>query len=375
MKNMHRNNFDLIRLFAAGQVALLHIVKNMEIPLPHSLQVVRAALELFPGVPIFFVTSGYLISASFQRNPNLGSYCLARILRIYPALWVATAVSVASACFFIAGANGPLTHTVSVLDLVRWIVAQLSIAQFYAPFSVRETFGVGHPNGSLWTIPVELQFYLLLPFLFGLFRPNRSRLATRGLFALIVVSYGCSVAYLLMKEPIAAWNPDISLLLRVTLLPYLYMFALGIGIQVCERWRSRLLDGKALFWLFAYVVVVLMEKVVLGAPVGTNTPDLLSMALLAAAVVSAAFTRPMWSARILHGNDVSYGLYVYHMIVVNIAVSLGVAATLETGALVFVAAGLCAIASWFLVERPAIRLKRRARSMNAASLPVGAGAI
>jgi len=43
-----RNNFDLIRLFAAAQVAVSHAADWMHVPVPW-----LSFLRYFPGVPIF----------------------------------------------------------------------------------------------------------------------------------------------------------------------------------------------------------------------------------------------------------------------------------------------------------------------------------
>jgi peptidoglycan/LPS O-acetylase OafA/YrhL len=61
-----------------------------------------------------------------------------------------------------------------------WFVAQL-FGAIYTPASLRE-FGFGSYNGALWTIPIELQFYFLVPLVFLLLR--RSARPTTTLFAL-----------------------------------------------------------------------------------------------------------------------------------------------------------------------------------------------
>ena len=87
MNNATRNNFDLIRLFAASQVALSHIATHLGVESP-----VLSILSLFPGVPIFFFVSGYLVYGSYEQssknsNGNL-NFFINRFLRLYPALWL-----------------------------------------------------------------------------------------------------------------------------------------------------------------------------------------------------------------------------------------------------------------------------------------------
>ena len=161
------NNFDLLRLFAASQVAFIHVGDELHIEFTGWLLSVRQFLDYFPGVPIFFVISGFLISASLDRNPNLRNYAINRFLRIYPALWTSTLLTLL--VLLVLGpriweadhANGENT----VLVVAKWLIAQFTVAQFYTPAIFKAHFGVGQLNGSLWTIPVELQFYVALPVL------------------------------------------------------------------------------------------------------------------------------------------------------------------------------------------------------------------
>lgn len=59
-----QNNFDLLRLVAATQVALLHGMDHLGVP--HN--PVTQVLAWLPGVPAFFFISGFLISASKGRQ-------------------------------------------------------------------------------------------------------------------------------------------------------------------------------------------------------------------------------------------------------------------------------------------------------------------
>ena len=52
------NNFDLVRLFAAFQVALNHSIKHLKVG-DGVFVAVNDLLKLFPGVPIFFFVRKY----------------------------------------------------------------------------------------------------------------------------------------------------------------------------------------------------------------------------------------------------------------------------------------------------------------------------
>ncbi len=196
--DIRRNNFDLLRLFAASQVAYIHVAENLQVELTGWLLVLRNALEYFPGVPIFFVISGFLISASLDRNPDLRSYAINRFLRIYPALLASTLVTLLLMVFFgariwqaIGSSGDSATFVVS-----KWLAAQFTVAQFYNPFPLKSNYGVGHLNGSLWTIPVELQFYLVLPILaVALWRGMPARTQNKRLLLVTGLLFGISWLY------------------------------------------------------------------------------------------------------------------------------------------------------------------------------------
>src|SRR6202011_6269624 len=76
------NNFDLLRLLAALQVAVVHSIGFLK-PTRYFARLMEAGLDRFPGVPIFFVISGVLISKSYERSDSLRDYIRNRCLRIF----------------------------------------------------------------------------------------------------------------------------------------------------------------------------------------------------------------------------------------------------------------------------------------------------
>jgi peptidoglycan/LPS O-acetylase OafA/YrhL len=63
---------------------------------------------------------------------------------------------------------------------------------------------------------------------------------------------------------------------------------------------------------------------------------------------------------VLKGNDLSYGLYIYHMPVVNVAVQSGTSGSPLAIAGILATSVALAFGSWKLIERPFLRRKRNA---------------
>ena len=348
------NNFDLIRLFGALQVAVVHGITHLDVA---SLAPLAGVLGYLPGVPIFFAVSGFLVSLSWERAPSWRQYAWNRALRIYPAMWMAFAVSLV-----ILLACG--VRPDSARSLLTWVVAQLTIAQFYNPDFARG-FGVGVINGSMWTIPVELQFYIAVPFLAFMARRLKP-----GWWLLA----GLAGALLLAVREFGPARESLSgKLLEVTLLPWLFYFLLGVVLRFVLARRRRLLEGKALLWLALYAAWIALARAMGFQGMTGNMLNPVSIVLLSTLTISAAFTLPTLAERALRGNDISYGLYIYHMPFVNLMLFLGLS-ELRGFALALTAAIVMATLSWLVVELPALGLKNYSmrglqKKLAAATLP------
>jgi peptidoglycan/LPS O-acetylase OafA/YrhL len=332
------NNFDLIRLLAATQVMLKHALLHLGYEGPGI-----ELLGLFPGVPVFFFISGFLIFQSYRNSRSIGQFALNRVLRIYPGLLLCFAVSIA-----LVLSTGYLQwRQLGQADFLLWALAQSSLLQIYNAEFMRG-FGVGVLNGSLWTIAVELQFYLLTPLLGWVVLGRRwvwPVVLLLGVFANLLLSLG--TGNFLLK------------LFSVSSPPWFYMFALGAWLSQHEDWQRRLLALPSTAPLIAYLLTAATLHA-LGLQVLGNEINPLSFLLLAALVFRLAYTQPGLSDRLLHRNDISYGVYIYHMPVINLLLFHGLHHS--AGSVVLASAATLAAAwlSWRYVERPALRLKRLA---------------
>lgn len=344
--NATLNNFDIIRLFAASEVAISHTASHLNIEHP-----ILSILGYFPGVPIFFFISGYLIYQSYanikENNPRI--FFTNRFLRLYPALCFCFFITVLSLylCGYIQ------TQNFTQKDFAVWVFTSLTFFQFYNPDFLRG-YGVGAINGSLWTISVELQFYILTPLLFIGYKRYRK---TSVAIAIMLLSVNVANTFLNEKDSI------VLKLLSVSFVPWFYMFMLGAFISINEYLRKKILAVNPSIYFVIYVATYFVAtEYKLGTGNGINFVSYLLLCLL---VLRLAYANPTLSNRILKGNDISYGVYIYHMPIVNLWLFYKIQGT--TTSLVAALASTVSIAtiSWFLIEKPSLKLKKMAlRSYN-----------
>lgn len=343
MTSQRHNNFNLIRLLAATQVLVVHGLNHLEFEGP-----LVTALKVVPGVPTFFFISGLLIFTSYKRTRDQGmrAFFRNRVLRIFPALWACVLVSVLA----VAATGYLATQGISLFQLGLWLAGQGSFFQFYNPDFMRG-FGVGVLNGALWTISVELQFYALTPALFWLLARSRFRFA-----ALAAASLAVNLYLRLYPD----WTNIGLKLVYVSFLPWIYMFMLGSFLANSPKLMNQLHQWLRLRWLVpAYVA----SMVLIGSyeDNANNAINPISFLLLAGCVLRLSSVRlplPERLAQFIARQDFSYGLYLYHMPVLNLLIFLGWFSARGNLAAVFAVTAVLAMASWYVVEKPALQHKR-----------------
>ncbi|MDR0184715.1 acyltransferase family protein [Lysobacter arvi] len=322
------NNFNLMRLFAAWLVIYGHsypVTGSGGSDLVSQLVKVRFSGSI--AVDMFFLISGFLISASFERH-RLRDYLAARALRIFPALIVCVSLSV-----FVMGAllttSPDYWHSSQTWKyLVRNIT--LDKAQYFLP-GVFEASPTKAVNGSIWSLPVEFRLYLWLAG-FGLLG------LLRGWRCNTVAALGFAAAFVFIDvEKLPPW--------KVANLWCLAFFATGVLAWV-NRARIRLA------W------PVLVATLAIAAVMRESKYGYLAyFAALSYATFFVAFVPKL--PRIRH-HDISYGLYLYgwpsQQLVLHFAPGTGPLFNTFWATLL---AGVLATLSWRLVERPALDLKRK----------------
>lgn len=313
------NSFDLLRLLAAVAVIFHHVA-----PLSG-----RPVLRLFStdfgelGVGVFFVISGYLVTASWRRAPELWPFLKKRLLRIEPALVASLAVTVL--------VFGAFATSLPLADYFRapqvWLYAARNALLYPVTYELPGVF-THNPlplqvNGSLWTLRLEFSCYLAVAAL-GLM----GRLTPRVTAALAIAA---GAVFLVLH----VLRPDLrgDGVLRLADIAALngFLFLAGAWLNLRDRpvplWSAALLAPLLITpaWIFGLPALV----VVVGSLRSVRLPA-----------------------------DISYGLYIYAFPLQQILAAHG---RLSFAAALAVTAPF-ALASWFLVEKPALRLKPSPRA-------------
>lgn len=336
--NSELNSFNLVRLAAALAVLISHSF-SLQTGLGSS-EPLAASTPFTLGqhaVNAFFVISGLTLSHSLQRNPSLAQYAWARFLRIFPALF-------AFGLFF-AFVLGPLFTSLRWIDYFTdahtWLYPVAVLVQFARAVPPHEIFSSGPyaeaANEPLWTIKYEIAAYIGQAILFRFGLLNR----TSSLFLALAVVLGIFV----LAAPSPNGQDGVYWLYQLG--RYGFCFLLGV---IFYHFRERLSLSPLLLILPATLVLLLAGTKL--AAVGYAI-FVAHMVLVAGATSYGVFTS--FSRK----SDLSYGAYIYGWPVQQSLIALvpGIAvAPLVFFSLAIVP--LFALASWNLVEKPALRLKR-----------------
>jgi len=249
---------------------------------------------------------------------------------------------------FFLGCNFHRFWPDSLPSFLAWFFAQLTFFQFYNPDFLRG-FGVGVINGSLWTIPVELEFYILLPLL---------ATAAKGARAIWLAYALVAAALMIAATPYVLEHRTMrQKLLGVSIIPYLFYFVVGvIARQLYEKYPDTF-KGKCLLWAGTYLLWVLTEIALELEGRTGNLLNPISIVLLGMLSVSLASSNPRLLSRILKNNDISYGMYIYHAPTLNLLLSNKMVGV--SGLVAFLGMTLLSsILSWRWIEKPALSAKK-----------------
>ena len=322
------NNFDLLRLLFAGTVCLIHA---HELSGFQQLGILPVLLSSADPVKAFFVVSGFLIFMSFERSTSFIPYARKRIRRIYPAYFTVVMLCAVS----LVAVSSKTVEGYFSFAWVKYIVANLAFLNFLQPTlpGVFDSNKLVVVNGALWTLKIEVMFYLTVPLFVFLFRKFSH-------LPILILVYCLSVAYTGLFAIVAERT--------------------GFGIYTE---LSRQLPGQLSYFMagaFFYYFLPLFERRIgffLAAAVSVLLVNMrfpLSILEPFAFATMVVFFGLFWYV----GNfgkygDFSYGVYILHFPVIQILLHSGWyqgSPWYFLMAVVLITTG-GAIAMWHLVEK------------------------
>ncbi|MEA2364753.1 MAG: hypothetical protein QOI32_265 [Thermoleophilaceae bacterium] len=371
---------DSLRAIAALSVVGAHAAFSSGIYDDEFLR--RFVTRLDVGVTIFFLISGFLLYRPFirarfarERSPSAGAYAWRRFLRIVPAYWVA----------------------LTVIALVQLDHSEIfSISGFFTYYCFGQVYDPQTGLGGIpqaWTLCVEAAFYVMLPIWALAMRrlPGRrpAELVRWELIALAVLA-ATSFAYKVVIVQNHALDDSSMTPYMLSLPQFLDQFAVGMALAVASVWWSsreeqpraiRLLDRRpGIAWLGAAVAFVLASTAIgLTGEFGEHVDrseffarhylfTIVAIGLLLPAFFGdpeRGLVRRLLANRVLLWLGlVSYGINLWHSAVYEQMARWDFAEIADAThryIWFFVAAALSALvaaASYYGVERPALRLKR-----------------
>jgi len=329
MKISRENNITLVRLLAATEVMIYHILPKMGI----DDNWVRY-IPQFNGVICFYVICGFLIFASYDNKSSLKQYVINRVGRIYPALIVMCMVTAVVGLLM----NIIDYHAVAHSKFWKWI---LSVCSGYC---TGQWVNQDVVNFSLWTIPIELSFYILVPLLF--FIPRKW--LTPSLLVLSIISIVLNREYHTYEH----FN-----MFSMSIIPYFYNFAFGALLYLNWDKLKKFFENKFLYYFAAFLITDFIFEIRNGDGIYRYSV-LFGNLLWCCVIISACFSFPK-VGKFLKENDISYGIYVYHAVVFMVFKKLGLLSPYFIP-LVFLFSIILGILSWKYVEKPILtKIKQR----------------
>ncbi len=332
------NGFNLLRLVAAVSILVAHC--TLVIPVI-TLEEASANPNIRFGVDIllavFFVFSGFLITASMDRNNNILRFAVARILRVFPGLIVVS--------FLLAFILGPVVTTVTLSEYFSspetWSFAPALSLYLDHGATLRGVF-TNHPvssavNMPIWTLRYEVIIYAAFPLIYHLFLTRGQKFKA----TIFIVSF----AAIILQHALPTVFPEF--IFKKDAISNLIFFG------------SSFMIGTAL-WTFRQSIphsinMVFISWALFAASMHLDIGILFGVMAAGYSFIWLAFANiPIMRAYNVMG-DYSYGVYIIHFPVAQTIYQFNNGITPALLSIQTLSITLClAIILWNLVEKPSI---------------------
>jgi len=331
---MNKNNFDFLRFLFAFIVVLSHIIDLSQF---HLFLPFKRYFDSHLSVTAFFIISGFLIAGSYIKTNNIKQYFTKRAKRLLPAYIF---VIVFSFFFFSFFSELNFLQYFSSPVLYKYLLANLFFTNFIQPClpGVFDNNLLCTINGALWTIKVEVSFYLLLPIiLLFAYKMKEKVYLYIGLY-LFSLFYFYGLGYASLNSTKYGGIFDI---LQHQIPGFLTYFVSGMVVyEYFEKFTFY--KNKLLFLATVVFIIEYYYNLEVFRPI--------AMSII---IFYFAFGFKIFNNWGKYG-DFSYGVYIYHFPIIQLAIALNLfnlfnPFLVALFTIIFVL--ICAIISWHLLEK------------------------
>lgn len=358
---------------------LRDVLKRSHLPVLDGLRAVAVGVVVFGhanypvrgipsdlGVSAFFVLSGFLITRLLLReydatgDVSVKRFYMRRTLRIFPAYYAFVLISYAVDAW-----HGHRWDPILIRSALTYTV------NYFNAFHHHPTTSVAHA----WSLAVEEQFYLLWPLAFIILAAKGRRAMITGVaaMALAVIAWRSGLTLIAHADPSYIYNAFDT---RFDTLAVGCLLALSVDynrvIKVVE------LAGQRAWFPLVTLTLLLYSRLALPEAYHYSigfTVDALLVAVLIVQLLQLHGT-PQWSwldaPAVRYLGVISYPIYLYHAW----AESFGQRFPIAGRGIQFTAGLLATIVlasgSYYLIERPFLKIKRRFASERETTASAGA---
>ena len=204
------------------------------------------------GVVLFFVISGYLITeVLYERDDSYFKFIKRRYTKIFPPLITVLLFSCLAFYYFYGFLSVKL-----IFNSISSLFGLSNIYQIYSGMSYFERSGDLFPLLHTWSLSIEIQFYIIFPFLIYLFK--KLKINIKVIAVLILILSGISGALMFYKEYI---NYDLSAIYYGT---DTRIFSILMGSAFYFLFKDKELEAKKaniISYIFLGIIVLITLSV------------------------------------------------------------------------------------------------------------------
>lgn len=292
------------------------------------------------GVAIFFVISGYSVSVSYNTSKGYWDYLNKRLWRIAPLyyFWIGIAIFFGTTATFWLQQYSTSVNKYNLLMHMSFLT--------FLDYKITNTL-----LGVEWTIPIEVFWYLLIPFCMQ-WMTSHKQLAIA--VVLSYLSYELAIKYPNMLDVPAQ---DAVMAMYWSPVPYIFGFFLGIAAFRLRESGQKLLQWNRLLFIATFITFIL----VINRLNFKSDPTYIYFSIITFILILFGSDRNLLFRWIFANKiavfigSISYGIYLCHLTLLSLLIRFCIVSndgSMKTFLILSSSAISVSAVSYYLIERP-----------------------